>query len=309
MPHYTMPDQQQLFVREIGQGEPVLVLSGLGMSSWQWLPYIAPSLRRRKFYIPDFRGFGQSKHCEIPNQPEYQNDAIASHWRDVDCLLAQINQKENLSQGIDLIAYSMGATISMHGMKYGNFSSKIKRYIHLDQSPCIRNQSDWKYGLYGDQQANFLNILERLLSLLKPYATQHQPIRSLPKAIQHQLISLFDEFVALQSKSNRLVNFDEYQIFQNLKIHLLPFKTIDYLYWYLNNYLVHDDDYRQTLISFTKPAYFLIGKHSALYPADGQIAIAKQLKDAKIHIFPRSGHAFIVNQPFYFTRILTQILL
>ena len=307
MPHYTMPDQQQLFVREIGQGEPVLVLSGLDMSSWQWLPYIAPSLRRRKFYIPDFRGFGQSKHCEIPNQPEYQNDAIASHWRDVDCLLAQINQKENLSQGIDLIAYSMGATISMHGMKYGNFSSKIKRYIHLDQSPCIRNQSDWKYGLYGDQQATFLNILERLLSLLKPYATQHQPIRSLPKAIQHQLVKLFDEFVALQSKNALLANYD-YQIFQNLKIHLLPFKTIDYLYWYLNNYLVHDDDYRQTLISFTKPAYFLIGKHSALYPADGQIAIAKQLKQSKIHILPRSGHALVINQPLFFTQTLNQLL-
>lgn len=124
MPHYTMLDQQQLFVREVGQGEPVLVLSGLGMSSWQWLPYIAPSLRRRKFYIPDFRGFGQSKHCEIPNEPEYQNDAIASHWRDVDCLLEQIGQNENLSQSIDVIAYSMGATISMHGMKYGDFASK-----------------------------------------------------------------------------------------------------------------------------------------------------------------------------------------
>lgn len=309
MPHYTMPDQQHLFVREVGQGEPVLVLSGLGMSSWQWLPYFAPSLRRRKFYIPDFRGFGQSKHCEIPNEPEYQNDAIASHWRDVNCLLAQISQKENLSQGIDVIAYSMGATISMHGMKYGDFSSKIKRYIHLDQSPCIRNQSDWKYGLYGDQQATFLNILERLLSLLKPYATQHQPIRSLPKAIQHQLITLFNEFVALQSKNNRLANFDDYQIIQHLKINLLPFKTIDYLYWYLKNYQLHNDDYRQTLISFTKPAYFLIGKHSALYPADGQIAIAKHLKDAKIHIFPRAGHALIVNQPFHFTRILNQILL
>ncbi len=35
MPHYTMPDLQQLYVREYGQGEPILVLSGLGMQSWQ----------------------------------------------------------------------------------------------------------------------------------------------------------------------------------------------------------------------------------------------------------------------------------
>ena len=35
MPHYRMPDNEQLFVREFGQGQPVLVLSGLGMQSWQ----------------------------------------------------------------------------------------------------------------------------------------------------------------------------------------------------------------------------------------------------------------------------------
>ena len=45
MPMYTMPDGENLFVREIGQGEPVLVLSGLGMHSWQWLPFLLPKFR------------------------------------------------------------------------------------------------------------------------------------------------------------------------------------------------------------------------------------------------------------------------
>ncbi|MGK3628587.1 alpha/beta fold hydrolase, partial [Acinetobacter sp. A11] len=40
MPYYTMPDRENLFVRRVGRGEPVLVLSGLGMQSWQWLPFI-----------------------------------------------------------------------------------------------------------------------------------------------------------------------------------------------------------------------------------------------------------------------------
>ena len=35
MPDYRMPDGEQLYVREYGQGQPVLVLSGLGMQSWQ----------------------------------------------------------------------------------------------------------------------------------------------------------------------------------------------------------------------------------------------------------------------------------
>ena len=40
MPHYLMPDGEKLYVREFGQGTPVLVLSGLGMQSWQWLPFL-----------------------------------------------------------------------------------------------------------------------------------------------------------------------------------------------------------------------------------------------------------------------------
>ena len=51
MPRYTMPDGEQLFVREIGQGEPVLVLSGLGMHSWQWLPFLLPNIKKYKFYL------------------------------------------------------------------------------------------------------------------------------------------------------------------------------------------------------------------------------------------------------------------
>ena len=40
MPLYRMPDGENLYVRRIGRGQPVLVLSGLGMQSWQWLPLL-----------------------------------------------------------------------------------------------------------------------------------------------------------------------------------------------------------------------------------------------------------------------------
>ena len=51
MPYYTMPDQEKLFVRPVGEGEPVLVLSGLGMQSWQWLPFLYPQAKNNKFII------------------------------------------------------------------------------------------------------------------------------------------------------------------------------------------------------------------------------------------------------------------
>lgn len=80
-----MPDGEQLYVREYGQGQPVLVLSGLGMQSWQWHPFLYRFRRNFKFIIPDWRGFSGSSQCRIP-----QLDAISSHWRDIDCLLGQL---------------------------------------------------------------------------------------------------------------------------------------------------------------------------------------------------------------------------
>lgn len=111
-----MPDQEKLFVRRVGEGEPVLVLSGLGMQSWQWLPFLFSNRNQYEFIIPDWRGFGGSKNCVIPSM-----DAISSHWNDVDALIKLLN----LDQFI-LMGYSMGATTAMHGMKHGDLAKKLK---------------------------------------------------------------------------------------------------------------------------------------------------------------------------------------
>ena len=108
MPFYRMPDGEALFVREFGQGEPVVVLSGLGMHSWQWLPFLYQHKKQYRFIIPDWRGFGGSNLCAVP-----ELDAISSHWQDLNSLL----QQQNLQQ-FKLIGYSMGATTAMHGMQY-----------------------------------------------------------------------------------------------------------------------------------------------------------------------------------------------
>lgn len=82
MPYYTMQDNEKLYVREFGQGQPVLVLSGLGMQSWQWLPFLYNLKNKYHFIIPDWRGFGRSKNCAIP-----KIDAISSHWQDLSTLI------------------------------------------------------------------------------------------------------------------------------------------------------------------------------------------------------------------------------
>lgn len=252
MPFYTMPDAEQLYVREVGQGQPVLILSGLGMSSWQWLPFIAPYLKTHRFYIPDYRGFGQSKNCKIPNH----HNAIDSHWHDVQALLTQLNIAQ-----FKVIGYSMGATTSMHGLKYADFENSISHYLHIDQTPKIRNDETWSFGLYGPQQKQFFDIIERLHHLLVKYK-DYQTLANLPLEIKANFSKLWIELGQLQGTQKHLEYLGNSKLFQQLQPSVLPMQNIDYLIWYLNTYLNHNEDYRAALTALKQPTHFIIGAKS-----------------------------------------------
>ena len=163
MPFYTMSDGEQLFVREYGQGQPVLVLSGLGMLSWQWAAFLYPLRKKFRFIIPEWRGFGASSQCKIPDL-----DAISSHWQDLQSIIQQLNLKDLI-----VIAYSMGATTTMHGLKYGDFAQSISAYLHIDQTPKIPVDENWEYGLFGLKHVRFKSILERISNLLAQQKIKH----------------------------------------------------------------------------------------------------------------------------------------
>ncbi|MFU8925239.1 alpha/beta fold hydrolase [Acinetobacter puyangensis] len=298
MPHYLMPDQESLYVRQIGTGEPVLILSGLGMSSWQWLPFILPSLKSRSFIIPDFRGFGGSKHCKIPSSL----NAIDSHWQDIHALLQQLNIGE-----IDVIGYSMGATTTMHGLKYGQFSQYIKRYLHIDQSAKIKNDELWHFGLLGEQQQQLLQLMLKISGLVEPYQ-HYSSIANLPKDIQIQLLNLWLEFMQLQNPHSPLTALLGKLPLNKVQSHLMPLQSLQYILWYLHTYLEHDEDYRDAIASLNKPTHFIIGKQSSLYGYHGQLEIAQQLDDATIHLMDKSGHVPLMSEPVKFGKILNEFL-
>lgn len=305
MPHFRMDDQAKLYVRIIGQGKSVLVLSGLGMSSWQWLGYLLPFLKQRQFIIPDYRGFGGSKNCQIP---QYL-DAISSHWQDINSLIKQLKEKKYIKdETLDVMAYSMGATITMHGLKYGHFAEKIDHYLHIDQSSKIKNDASWQYGLYGSKQADFLNIMAGLCDFLRKLPSSDQYLSQLSDSKQKELSELWFQFLAVQ-KSSALQVWLNRQPHYRLKNRLLPLQSIAYILWYLDSYLQHDEDYRDALAHLERPSTFIIGRKSELYDYRGQVEVAKKLKQHHIEVFKYSGHAPLLTQPLKFTKILGQFLL
>lgn len=299
MPYYSMPDQAQLFTREIGQGDPVLVLSGLGMQSWQWLPFLMPSLKGHRFIIPDWRGFGGSKHCAIPPRL----DAISSHWNDINCLIKQLNLDK-----FKLIAYSMGASTAMHGMQYGQLSSQLKSYLHIDQTPKISTDHSWAYGLFGADYSKFTDLLQSIAEFLAQHQ-QHQTIEQLDSQSRQQLLNMWLDFIQLQN-SNKIspLIFNLALKQPKLQKHLLPIQRLDYMAWYINNYLHHQQDYRNAISQLDCPTTFFIGEQSTLYPVQGQLKIAAEVKNAQTILFKHSGHTPLLTEPLKFSRALRTFL-
>lgn len=298
MSYYSMPDGESLFVREFGQGEPVLVLSGLGMQSWQWLPFLYSHTQKYKFIIPDWRGFGGSHNCRIPTL-----EAIPSHWTDITSLIEQLQLDQ-----VSVIAYSMGASTAMHGMQYGHFNQKIKSYLHIDQTPKISVDESWQYGLFSHQQAKF----KQLLTNISQFLTRHSDVRllqDLDTASQQQLLELWLNFIEFQA-SNKIVPllFKAALKHPKLQAWVLPIQRLDYLTWYIHNYLNHSEDYREAIAQLSCPSTFFIGEKSSLYPSTGQKIIADSVKNSTQIIFKKSGHTPLISEPIKFRREIARFL-
>ncbi|MEC8567411.1 MAG: alpha/beta hydrolase, partial [Pseudomonadota bacterium] len=242
--------------------------------------------------------FGGSKNCAIPEM-----DAISSHWNDIDALIKQLK----LDQFI-LMGYSMGATTAMHGMKHGNLASKLKAYLHIDQTPKIAVDDSWQYGLFGQKQPQFKKLLLDIQTLLLNYKYA-QKLEDLPDDIRYKLVSLWAGFIEFQSSNSYSPKIFKLALHRPfLQKYLLPIQRLDYLLWYVENYLNHDEDYREAISHVDCPTTFFIGRESTLYPEKGQTLIANSLSNATAVYFERSGHTPLITEPRKFSQEIGHFL-
>lgn len=98
------PDRaEELFVREAGQGPPLLLLHGLASSSRYWEPHFATVGRSYRAIAPDLLGFGRSPK---PRASAYGPDEhLAALSRSV---------VPRLDRPVTLVGHSMGAVLALH---------------------------------------------------------------------------------------------------------------------------------------------------------------------------------------------------
>ncbi|PTQ90941.1 pimeloyl-ACP methyl ester carboxylesterase [Agitococcus lubricus] len=297
MPFIPLRDGQQLYVRTLGRGKPVLMLAGLGMHSGHWLPFVLPFAHRYKFYMPDFRGAGRSSDVRFNQADVFQN-----HYEDVVDIIKYLGLSHYLLVGI-----SLGGTTALHLQREQGFAD-VKAYLHIDQTPCIANQDDWPFGLFGDKQRLIFAQIKQLAQLLDQYADYAQ-LSDLPKAARQQAASTLADILVLISNKPVLKPLFRWLLVspKQLAKHL-PLTQIADCRAYLHAYTQLSHDYRDSLRQCQTPITVMVGMNSPLYHPEGQMRIADYAPQVKIRKFYRSGHVPLADEPLKFVREFKRFL-
>lgn len=295
MTRITVPmrDGRSLSVRVVGRGAPVVMLCGLGMTSGQWLPFVAPFLRSHRFYMPDYRGFGGSISV-----PPRAGDLFDGHADDVADLIAHFGLRDHALAG-----YSLGASTSLHLLRSGRFAS-VSRYLHIDQSPFVGTSDSWRYGLLGERQ---VELSARLASARDRLAAHSEAefVVDLPAEARRALAKELGE-ASIRFRGPRGVTSALGTVFASPRrlVSRLPLTRTAHLRLVLDAYASCRHDYREALRGCAVPVSVLVGMRSALYDPRGQMAIADYAPNARVLRFERSGHLAPFEEPRRFVREL-----
>lgn len=295
MPYLTTRDGARLHYYDLGRGTPVVLLHGFGMPGGLWLPFVLPLLHRYRFVIPDLRGFGFS-HDAALSQP----CLLDQHADD----LAELMDALDLRQ-VRLGGLSMGACTALQYHRRHGFG-RVHSYLHMDQSPCVRNDASWAHGLLGSDQHARLPDWARLMDEMEAY--RGQPFRRIPAALRRRLWQTLAEFFGYAFHHPAWKGFARLARHEHLVRRIAPVSNWPVYLDSLRSYLRDDYDWRSDLRRIDVPVTLLVGMQSTMYPAAGQLAMAAQLPRAQVVRVDNCGHAVPFEAPRVFRRELRRFL-
>jgi len=112
----------KLFYRELGKGNPIIILHGIFGSSDNWLTVGKKLSEKNKIYLVDQRNHGQSFHSKIFN---YQ--VMAQDIKDF--------MEDHLIKKVILIGHSMGGKVAMNFAI--SYPEKLIKLVIVDIAPKV----------------------------------------------------------------------------------------------------------------------------------------------------------------------------
>ena len=294
-------DNQYLCVDRIGTGKRIaILLHGIGGSSHLWVPFALQHRGDYTFIIPNLRGFGKSKHVKF----DKKDDVILDYARDIHTLVNHYR-----GQGkVTIAALSMGAYSAMKYFEiYGD--TFVEKYLNIDQSPKAINGSDWNHGLCGVNQEGMFALFNKSR---QDFSTSIGiPFAGIQKEVKNDYILAVGKFIeaALHRpiEKKALTKVRQLPVLSRLMTRALSADIWESYYHCLQSYQGQNYDFRGTMCGLDIPITLFVGKHSEMYPSEGQLYIQKHGHNVTAHQFEES-HALMYTAPLQFTRQFNKFL-
>lgn len=295
MPQVPLRDGRSLHVHSVGRGPTVVLLHGFAMHGAMWLPLVLPLAHKYRFVLPDLRGFGRSHGVDYAHA-----DVIGGHAADVEDLLAHLGEERVVLGGL-----SMGALTGLALASRGAFR-RVSAYVHIDQAPRIQNDADYTHGLFGHEQAARFAEMRALLGEVDPL--RDRPFDALPSALRERVRAAFASFLRSAFRPGWLKAATGAVHREELAKRVFPLANWPIYMDCLRAYLEQGYDFRDALVGTQVPVTFMVGEASEMYPAEGQLALARSVPGATLVRFPGVGHAIPMEAPWAFVRALSRAI-
>ncbi len=182
----------ELFYRQFGSGEPVIILHGLFGLSDNWVTHAKKMAAHFTVYLPDLRNHGQS-----PHSPTFNYAAMADD-------LHEFIQQHNLHKPV-IIGHSMGGKVAMwFALEYPDMVDKL---IVVDISPVKYPDRDAHFDIISAMMTvNFdaVHSREEVDELLKQTIPSEMTRLFIMKNLYRKTRNTFDWRLNLQAISSNM---------------------------------------------------------------------------------------------------------
>lgn len=307
MAHCIASDGAKLHYHDVGRGPVCVLLHGYALFGATWLPFVLPFANKVRFILPSLRGFGPS---DFPTRHRRGLSEVFAD--DLHTLLDHLERRAAPRGGLGRVrlgGHSLGALTAMaYHRKYG--FDRVAAYLHIDQSPCVFNAPDWRYGFCGEDQDQWLDEFERLFGGGQ-FDDLSAGFAKMPAAWRkraHAMLVRFGAHAVARPNLKSVVGLGRSQTL----IRALAgggrrmVNTIRVLEGVSKR--DEDFDFRDSLRRIKVPVTVFVGTKSLIYPAQGQEHIQSLIPHARIVRFEGAGHVPQVDSPLEFVARLGEFL-
>ena len=140
-----------MHIKIIGEGEPIVLIHGWGMSGKIWEEFSKLMRRDNKLYIIDLPGMGKSP--------------IINPYK-IDNLIDKIH--ELIPEKVTIIGWSLGGQIAMK--YYLKYPKAVNYLVLISTTPCFIRKPGWKFGVSKEFFSKFKkNLLNNWQKTLKSF--------------------------------------------------------------------------------------------------------------------------------------------